>query len=187
MWMPSVEEGEQESCLGHNAACIEPQGVVHSAGWKYVGVGNGGFDKVQTYNYVGDGKGAWAAEDTYQPHGWQFRGPCLVLLALLVGAVMVGALALLHPREMTKTLTEPYDCSSKRMMTTSKRRYCCTHHQVHCLRDDEVSATLTDPWDCDPDQSIVGESSWEPARVQWCCDNHNICDRSAKNSAPQSV
>merc|ERR1712050_140820 len=65
------------------AMCCEVEGSVTSAGWKFVGQGQGSFNSTPTYNYVGEGCGSYEKEQVMTYHLKGLRAECLGLLCLI--------------------------------------------------------------------------------------------------------
>merc|ERR1719361_369043 len=78
--------GPGVACGGAGSACCEPAGaMVTSAGWAFVGAGNGDFaPQPASYNYVGQGCGSYTKEVTTSFYGWKLRPCCLALLCLVL-------------------------------------------------------------------------------------------------------
>merc|ERR1719507_910366 len=72
------------ACGGAETACCEAAGAVTSAGWSYVGQGNGSYNPLTSYSYAGEGAGSYEREVVTTFYGWKFRKCCLGLLALLL-------------------------------------------------------------------------------------------------------
>lgn len=73
--------------------CFRPEVV--EPNWAYAGAGKGGYEKVETYNYVGEGAGSYN-KDFFSNHvvyGWRMRGCCLCLLCSAGMLVLFGFLA----------------------------------------------------------------------------------------------
>eukprot|EP00420_Gonyaulax_spinifera_P033355 CAMPEP_0197876058 /NCGR_PEP_ID=MMETSP1439-20131203/5141_1 /TAXON_ID=66791 /ORGANISM="Gonyaulax spinifera, Strain CCMP409" /LENGTH=408 /DNA_ID=CAMNT_0043495327 /DNA_START=11 /DNA_END=1234 /DNA_ORIENTATION=+ len=100
---PGVPGAGGASCVGGPGAacggfgvCCEPAGaMVTNTGWAYVGEGRGDFAAMPSYNYVGQGVGAYTKEVTTVSYGWKLR-PCCVALLLL--GLLLPLLWLLLPR-----------------------------------------------------------------------------------------
>merc|ERR1719323_1041666 len=77
--------GPGVACGGAGSACCEPAGaMVTSTGWAFVGAGNGDFASTPSYNYVGQGAGAYVKEVSTTFYGWKLKPCCLALLCLLL-------------------------------------------------------------------------------------------------------
>ncbi|CAK0852611.1 unnamed protein product [Prorocentrum cordatum] len=78
--------------------CFRPERV--EPNWSYVGAGQGGYEKVETYNYVGEGAGSYD-QDLCSPHvfyGWRLRSCCFCLLCSCGVFVLWWALGLFDHR-----------------------------------------------------------------------------------------
>jgi len=77
--------GPGVACGGAGSTCCEPAGaMVTNTGWSFVGGGNGDFAAAPSYNYVGQGAGAYVKEVSTTFYGWKLRPCCLALLCLLL-------------------------------------------------------------------------------------------------------
>eukprot|EP00444_Apocalathium_aciculiferum_P051328 CAMPEP_0183506762 /NCGR_PEP_ID=MMETSP0371-20130417/7705_1 /TAXON_ID=268820 /ORGANISM="Peridinium aciculiferum, Strain PAER-2" /LENGTH=384 /DNA_ID=CAMNT_0025702803 /DNA_START=62 /DNA_END=1216 /DNA_ORIENTATION=+ len=87
--------GPIEGCIGTacgNEMCFEPEGQVQTVNWVYAGEGQGGYDKIQNFNFVGDGRGSYESHQVVTPYGWKVRPVCVGLfcvLALVVAGYVV--------------------------------------------------------------------------------------------------
>jgi len=79
---------------GTRGMCFRPEAV--EPNWSHVGAGNGGYEKVETYNYVGEGAGSYAKDALGQHvvYGWRLRSCCLFLLC---SAVLLALCVVLAP------------------------------------------------------------------------------------------
>lgn len=133
------------------AMCTEPAGG-DEKNWVFVGEGKGGYNKVQGYNYVGNGQGAYDAEDMVETKGRRLKPACLVL----AGAAIIGAAVWLAnvtgPNEddaslessqstavraskaQPPTMTPEQHCRSDEVLPADWEEYCCRALQVRCSR-----------------------------------------------------
>mmetsp|Transcript_121029 Transcript_121029/g.314322 ORF Transcript_121029/g.314322 Transcript_121029/m.314322 type:complete len:540 (+) Transcript_121029:73-1692(+) len=122
------------SCGGAEALCFQAEGSVSRTQWRFVGVGRGGYEQMQNYNYVGEGCGSYVAEEVSVPYGWRVRPVCMALLAVIVVAAV--AVFLMQPAETTTTTAvttvSPIDCSSSVGLTEEKQSFCCRSRGLYC-------------------------------------------------------
>merc|ERR1719464_465331 len=77
--------GPGVACGGAGSACCDPAGaMVTNTGWSFVGAGHGDFAAAPSYNYVGQGAGAYVKEVNTTFYGWKLRPCCIALLCLLL-------------------------------------------------------------------------------------------------------
>mmetsp|Transcript_25988 Transcript_25988/g.56428 ORF Transcript_25988/g.56428 Transcript_25988/m.56428 type:complete len:239 (-) Transcript_25988:397-1113(-) len=128
-------------CGNVRSVCFEPEQTTTTVKWQYVGKDNGGYAKVQTFNYVGSKKGSYA----------QRTGcGCRVFLVILLSAILVGCI--IAPLLSTKgretlasawaSLTgsgssgavgvELFNCQHETLMIPTKLDYCCQKHNTFC-------------------------------------------------------
>jgi len=143
------------ACGGMEVACCEAQGAVTQTNWAFVGQGNGGYNSVQSYQYVGDGCGSFDKETTTTYWGWKFRKCCIgVGGCLLIPALLWLLIQILNPEPnpgpdpstpppiivistpAPSPAPEPnrplYDCSKQGLWTLAKRDWCCKHYGRGC-------------------------------------------------------
>mmetsp|Transcript_91922 Transcript_91922/g.274272 ORF Transcript_91922/g.274272 Transcript_91922/m.274272 type:complete len:245 (+) Transcript_91922:3-737(+) len=77
------------ACFGAEALCFEAAGRSRSQTMDFVGAGNGAFSPVNTYSFVGDGRGDYNRETRVKYRLGNVRTECKALVGLLVLGVIV--------------------------------------------------------------------------------------------------
>jgi hypothetical protein len=80
--------------------------MVTTAGWSFVGAGHGDFAATPSYNYVGQGAGAYVKETSTTFYGWKLRPCCIALLCL---SLLLPLLLFLWPHGEGSTESVPVD------------------------------------------------------------------------------
>jgi len=138
------------NCGGAELMCFEPAGQVKQVNWKYVGEGKGGYNKVQSYNYVGAG-GSYNQQQVSKNYGNTARNVCKGSLVLgVVGMMVYYYFTAPHEHSHSNTAsaaatesgttTQPassgtpelFNCHNMELMIPAKEQYCCQTHQLFC-------------------------------------------------------
>lgn len=77
------------SCTGIGTLCLSRDALASTFSWRHVGEGQGRYEKVMTYDYVGDGAGSFLKEEEVTPTGWKLRPVCAAVFSLLGVAIAV--------------------------------------------------------------------------------------------------
>merc|ERR1719317_1826399 len=87
----TVVNAEGAACAGAfcgtEAACCDAAGAVKSTQWRFVGAG-GNYNQTTSYQYAGEGGGAYIQEGVITFYGWKVKRVCLGL-PLLLALVLV--------------------------------------------------------------------------------------------------
>jgi len=134
--------------------------------WSYVGPGRGYYEKVQGFNYVGEGGGEWVKEDVPAPVGRQLRPQCRCLLALVAISIGGGLGYLLWPYIRNASWLalpvshSPEACAkADPTMSIEMKHVCCTQYHLQCLLHD-----------CD-DGFTDWRREWSVSKKAWCCQH----------------
>jgi len=153
-------------CFG--GTCIDggadPEEMPGEVAWNYVGPGKGYYEKVQGFNFVGEGGGEWVKEDLAVPLGRQMRPQCRCFVAL-VAVAMGGGLGYLLWPYLSKAAwpsppvrLSPEACAKEdASMTVELKHSCCKRYHLQCLIHD-----------CDEGFSDW-RREWSIPKKAWCC------------------
>lgn len=166
------------SCNGAEVLLCEPEGVTTTEDWAYVGAGQGNFDKVENYRYVGNG-GSFDKEQVVMYSRWRMR-LWVMMVCGIVNVALVGAaywyFNVQLPGEFDQVSSQniatsfAFDCDAgfwnwKRGWSEAKKRWCCAHKNKGC------SGTST-PYDCEAGLSNW-QNGWSAPKQVWCCQHAN--------------
>jgi hypothetical protein len=132
---------------------------------------------VQTYNYVGEGAGSFdKRESYYTAYGWQLRGCCAFITAILLLVLAIWLLPPLFRNHFQESYVNIhhhiqhsgtiFDCDSgfshwMQKWSPKHKAWCCRNYGKGC---DPAKA----PYDCE-----VGyhhwATSWNEGKKFWCC------------------
>jgi len=142
-----------------------PTDAVKQANWNYVGEGRGGYEQMDSYDFVGPGGGNFKKEVVTTHYGWKLRKVCYIPIAiaavLLLGGVASVAVVVKHPRRWASAFNggsgeEPH---KSLLMRTPPPQPAGPHLET-------AAAKL--PYDC-----VTGfhdwRNDWPPAQKEWCC------------------
>lgn len=135
------------SCTDANALLCEPVDAETREEWAYVGAGKGNFEKVENYQYVGNG-GSFDKEQVVTYSRWRMRFWLMVLCGIL-SVVMVGIaywyFNVQLPGEFDNAAQDvnaqatrvAFDCDAgywnwKKGWSNVKKQWCCSHHNKGC-------------------------------------------------------
>lgn len=91
-------DGCHNACLGAEDLCIEPDAEMVDEAWAYVGNGRGGYCKVDTFNFVGEGGGNY--QKSVSTSGTTYKmtafGSCCCFLVVVTVLLGVASVVLPH-------------------------------------------------------------------------------------------
>eukprot|EP00445_Apocalathium_hangoei_P054053 CAMPEP_0204057520 /NCGR_PEP_ID=MMETSP0360-20130528/134260_1 /ASSEMBLY_ACC=CAM_ASM_000342 /TAXON_ID=268821 /ORGANISM="Scrippsiella Hangoei, Strain SHTV-5" /LENGTH=182 /DNA_ID=CAMNT_0051004999 /DNA_START=1 /DNA_END=545 /DNA_ORIENTATION=- len=141
-----------EGDAGCEGACFEAEGKTRTVKWAYVGEGQGGYSKVQSYNFVGPGVGSYdqdVASASYGIRGRIFYVGLMVMLAVAFCVYFLNPESALMKQQQSVETSEPehasvtvelFNCYKESLMIPAKIQYCCQKHGLFC-----VSSTVAPP------------------------------------------
>jgi len=179
-----------QSCEG---VCWEPEAGPSRTHWKFVGEGQGAYEKLPQYNFVGKGNGTYQQASVREqiptscPPEMTGYAQKVVPFAIGLGVVLViffgGSLLATHSQASSEAVTSSssnsvvnsgsgivagagLDCQGESDATWSaeQRQRCCEELGVGC-------ETTTEPFDCMAGYHIW-EQAWSAGHKAWCCDHY---------------
>jgi hypothetical protein len=188
-------EGLVSSRGGHRSgACTavgqnfcEPGQAVTRTSWNFVGTGKGGYEKVQSYKYVGDGGGAFEQETVTTYRGSAWRKCCVMVLLLLalaggsyyMAANLTGAdpLASLESVVPADFLTDVW---SKLGVDQPQQE------SVNASAPHAAAAHAKPLYDCavNTNRDVVRMAHWSSAQRAFCCRTAKVGCGSATTPVP---
>lgn len=182
--------GETELVPG--AFCCQESGMV-SMNWAYVGHGNGAFQSVRMYSYVGQGRGSYELEEVVIPARWNMQKICIgvsCLAVLLVVLALVVRAGVGHLRG-TGNAAQPsvdvasvsYDCETgydnwALLWTDAQKGWCCMKYGRGCAPKLEGCNTLC---------NFMRKTGTCKFRIQWGANHRYLHQPEACAQAHQMV
>ncbi|CAK9064018.1 unnamed protein product [Durusdinium trenchii] len=127
------DHGEaQEECEDVGSVCFEPTGKSTVQTWKWVGDGRGAYEKVENFAFVGQGAGSFERrlETQYPPTGgrfcprWCFGACCCGLLA----GFLIFLIIMFTRRQQADPLLEcTKEIAMMDLWSETKKAFCCAH------------------------------------------------------------
>jgi len=171
------------SC-GQRNVLLEPESEQRRVDWKHVGEGNGQYDVVSKFEYVGEGCGS----HMMRPGGrWRLR-PCCKVLGLMA-AVLVAALVVWYA-SLAESAVESsglFDCRTAREISKVKATYCCRNFDIFCNSTEQAETASTSlalpsqfvqpPAGKEVDCSEGFENrerGWSASKKWWCCSKEGL-------------
>lgn len=152
---------------GKKACLTDGQGGASTTSMKFVGNGQGGYERLREFNHVGKGGGDFVKSDVVQVTGWRLKiGPVLILGILCILAVWC----------ITKIT--PTDAAKESNAVVGQERHATIHtvaHNAQLLPSAGVAAAKPLRYDC-LDGLEHAQDSWPQEKRSWCCRHeHRGC------------
>lgn len=162
--------GAAAKCGGPFSGCFEAEGSVTRDYWVYVGEGKGGYDKVETFNYVGQKSGSFEVEEvTY--HGGMLRWIALIAAALVLLGVCTGisSKVTIGPGQASHLASD----KAPTVVQTPNPLEASTSSKPILV----ASASTASPTDAPPQTTqyscvpTVDPATWPALQQIWCCQH----------------
>mmetsp|Transcript_98035 Transcript_98035/g.227349 ORF Transcript_98035/g.227349 Transcript_98035/m.227349 type:complete len:235 (-) Transcript_98035:241-945(-) len=157
-------------------SCLQEDGT-KSLVWKFVGEGRGSFNPLQSYEYVGHGRGTHEKEVVVTPGKFNMQKVCIVailvplclaILGLVIYSVLNAARAAADTGdegvvEEPSVTTEPVNCNDglEASWSDAQRDFCCGNHGIGCL------AVEVRPQVCQTQCHYLSHTATCAFRTQW--------------------
>lgn len=195
----AIQGGGDVACCGGGATsaadgCVDSAVAEQSINWAYIGEKQGSYEKVEQYQFVGDGRGDFMIEEDTTFYGCRVRPCCLLVLIAMAIALLVGILVFYtqQPTSITTqttvaaelttlpvtsitvitTASIPYDCDEDYhdCYVCLRIRWSFTKRRYCCAHTGRGCPTTTTEISFDCNAGFTNWAlEWSPEKQAWCC------------------
>jgi len=140
-----VADPQPGCCGGYGEAGYEvlcPRPTMKKVNWTWAGDGNGAYEQVDQFDFVGENQGSWERQFTTTFYGWRIKRACLALALGVILIVIAGLFIFLPPARAPTTTTSQvvpiaaplYDCALGNLShwPPGKVHWCCRVYGKGC-------------------------------------------------------